>query len=266
MKTKKIYILLLLLIATSCGEYTKLQKSTDNDLKFSKAKEYYEKGKYLHAATLLESVVPVFKGTEKGEEALYLLGMSYMKNQDYLTSRNYFSGYYRSYPKGRYAEDAKFNVGYCYFMDSPEVKLDQSSTHKAIDELLLFSDLYPNSDKLPQVLEMLKELQNKLAYKAYLNSKLYFKLGNYMGNNYQACVVSATNAIKEYPASEYREELSFLILKAKFLQAEESVLEKEKERYRDAVDEYYNFINEYPKSRYLKEAQHIFAKSHKKMN
>ena len=266
MKIKSIYIILLSLLLVSCGEYTKLQKSTDNNLKFGKAKEYYEKKKYMQAATLFESVLPAFKGTEKGEESLYLLAMSYLNNKDYLTARSYFASYHRSYPKGKYAEVSKFYVGYCYYKDSPSPKFDQTSTAKALEEFFLFSDLFPQSTRLPEVLKMVKELQDKLAYKAYLNANLYYKLGNYKGNNYRSAVIAATNAIKEYPDSEYREELAFIILKSKYQQAEKSVLEKMEDRYRDAVDEYYNFINDFPNSKYAREAQQIFEKSRKQLN
>ena len=263
MKIKNVYILLLSLLLVSCGEFTKLQKSGNNNLKFEKAKEYYEKGKYMQAALLFEQVLSSFKGTEKGEEALFLLGMSYFKNRDYLTARSYFSSYYRSYPKGKYAEESKFNVGYCYYKDSPNPKFDQTSTTKALEELFLFSDLFPQSKRLPEVLQIVKELQDKLAYKAYLNANLYYKLGNYKGNNYQSAVIAATNAIKEYPNSKYREELALIILKSKFQQAEKSELEKQADRYRDTGDEYYNFINDFPDSKYAGEAKAMFEKSQK---
>ncbi len=219
---------MLSLLLVSCSEYTKLQKSTDNNLKFEKAKEYYGKEKYLQAATLLEQVLPVFKGTEKGEEALFLLGMSYFKNKDYLTARSYFASYYRSYPKGKYAEESKFNVGYCYYKDSPNPKFDQASTTKALEELFLFSELFPQSKRLSEVLEMVKELQEKLAYKAYLNANLYYKLGNYKGNNYQSAVIAATNAIKEYPNSNRVNSIYFALGNFEYTQ----------KRYKEAIDYY----------------------------
>jgi len=267
MKRVNIYILLVVtLLATSCSEYTKLQKSKDNDLKFLKAKEYYEKKKYMQAATLFESVLPFFRGGEKGEESLYLLAMSYLKNRDYLTAKNYFSSYSRNYPKSKYAEDCKFYTGYCYYKDSPNVKLDQSATKKGIEEFSMFIELYPESAYITEVLNMVNELQEKLAYKAFLNASLYYKMGNYMGNNYLAAIITATNAIKEFPSNKYEEEFAFIILKSKFQQAEKSVREKMEDRYRDTVDEYYNFINDFPKSKYKKDAQQIFEKSQKFLN
>jgi outer membrane protein assembly factor BamD len=254
------------LILFSCGGYNKTLKSADNELKFEKAKEYYAKKKYLQAAGLFESVVPVFRGTEKGEEASYLLAMSYFKNKDYLTAKNYFLSYCRNYPKGKYAEEARFNVGYCYYKDSPDVRLEQTATLKAIEEFALFADLYPQSSRLPEVVELMQEMQEKLAHKAYLNANLYYRMGNYMGNNYLSAIIVATDAIKDFPTSKYKEDLAMIILKSKYEQAQKSVPEKMAERYRDTVDEYYNFMNDFPDSKHKKEAQQILEKSIKHLN
>lgn len=264
MKAKYFLILLCsMLLLTSCGGYQHLLKSTDNDLKFTKAKEYYERGKYLEASTLLESVVVPFRGTKKGEEALFLLASAHFNNKDYISARSYFSGYLRSYPRGDYAEDAAFHVGLCYYKDSPEAKLDQVGTVKAIDEFTTFIQGYPNSSHVAEAQSLRQELKDKLAYKAYLNARLYFRLGNYQGNNYRSCVVAATNALRDYPESVYREELSFLILKAKYREAVESVEEKKQDRFHDTIDEYYNFIQEYPESEHKKEANDILEVAQK---
>lgn len=256
-------MLLSSLLLSGCSGYNSLLKSTDNDLKFTKAKEYYERNKYLNAATLLESVVVPFRGTGKGEEALYLLAMSHFKNGDNLTARSYFAGYFRSYPKGKYAEECKFYVGYCYYLESPEAKLDQELTKNAIDEFNSFLELFPQSARKGEVQGLLSEMRDKLAYKAYLNAKLYNKLGNYQGNNFQSAIIAAQNALKEFPGSKYEEEFEFLILKSRFEEAELSVEAKKAERYRDTVDEYYNFINDFPDGKLRKEAQSIFEKASK---
>ena len=65
---------------------------------------------------------------------------------------------------------------------------------------------------------------------------------------------------------ERREEFSIMILRAKYQLAQQSVEEKRLERYRDTIDEYYGFMNEYPESKYLKDAQRIFAQSEKYVN
>lgn len=266
MKIVHYFILVCaVLFCTSCGEYHHLVKSSDNELKFSKGKEYYEKRKYLEACNLLESVVVPLRGTKQGEEALYLLASANFKSKNYITARSYYSGYGRSYPNGTWAEECAFQVGMCYYQDSPEAKLDQSGTVKAINEFTSFMQTYPSSMYVAKAQSLKQELRDKLAYKAYLNCRLYFKLGNYHGNNYRSCVVAATNALRDYPESIYREELAFLILKAKYRQAVESVESKKEERFHDTVEEYYNFSQEYPESEHKKEAKDIFETSQKKL-
>ena len=75
-------------------------------------------------------------------------------------------------------------------------------------------------------MKLLDELNDKIAYKYYLNSKLYFNLGNYLGNNYESAVITAQNALKRFPSTKYREELSIIILDAKYQQAVQSFEEK----------------------------------------
>lgn len=98
---------------------------------------------------------------------------------------------------------------------------------------------------------MIFALQDKLVMKEYLSAKLYYNLGNYLGNNYESCVITAQNALKDYPYTNMREDLSILILRAKYEMAVYSVEDKRAERYREAVDEYYAFKNEFPESKYM---------------
>ena len=48
-------------IFTSCGEYNKILKSSDANLKYSKAIEYYEQGRYDRALPLFEANIPIMK-------------------------------------------------------------------------------------------------------------------------------------------------------------------------------------------------------------
>ena len=144
--------------------------------------------------------------------------------------------------------------------------MDQSQTLVAIREFQEFIDQYPNSRFRQDAQQKIFELQDKLVEKEYLNAKLYDDLGTYFmncytGNNFQACIVTSENAIREYPYTPRREDFSYLILKSKFELAQQSVESKKKERYLNAVDEYYNFKTELPESKRLKEAQSLYNKA-----
>ncbi len=264
-RMRKNYFIIALLAAalglTSCGEYNKLLKSTDYDYKYEAAKSYFAKGQYTRAATLLNELIAILKGTDKAEESLYMLGMCYYNEQDYQTAAQTFIQYYQVYPRGVYAELARFHAGKSLYLDTPEPRLDQTSTYKAIEELQMFMEYCPQSSKHQEAQMMIFELQDKLVMKEYLSAKLYYNLGNYRGNNYQSCVITAQNALKDYPYTNLREDLSILILRAKYELAVYSVEERKQERYRETVDEYYAFKNEFPESKYLKEAEKIFERS-----
>ena len=253
-----VYLMSLLFLLTSCGEYNKVLKSRDVDYKFDYAKRAYDARKYLQASTILTDIVTPLRGGPKGEEALFLLAMSHYENKDYLNSATYFKTYYNRYPKGKYAELARFYSGYCYYLDSPDAQLDQSNTVKAIEELQGFLDFFPKSDKVTIAQNAIFEMQDKLTLKELQNAQLYYNMGNYLGNNYESAIVVAQNAVKEYPYSKYKEEFELLILKSKFQEAKQSVAEKQGARYQEVVDEYYSFINNYPDSKHKREVETIF--------
>lgn len=260
---KYLLLAISVLCLSSCGEYQRVQKSADPDYKLEYAERAFEQKKYVQAYTILKDVITVFKGTEKAERSLYLLALSHYENKEYLDAGMYFQTYYSRYPKGKYAELARFYCGYGYYLDSPEAQLDQSGTHKAIEELQAFLDYYPRSDKVSIAQNAIFELQDKLTLKELQNAQLYYNLGTYMGNNYQAAIIVAENAIKDYPYSKYKEELEMIILKAKYQEANLSVEEKKADRFRDVVDEYYSFINNYPDSPNRNEADNIFKNAKK---
>lgn len=250
--------MLVALAFTACGEYQRVLKSPDLDYRLDFARRAFEEKRYAQASSVLEDIVTQLKGSDKAEESLYLLALSNYENKDYLTAGSYFKTYYSRYPKGKYAELARFYTGYGYYLDSPEPQLDQSGTIKAIEELQTFLDYYPKSDKVSIAQNCIFELQDKLTLKQLENAQLYYNLGPYMGNNYESAVIVARNAIKDYPYSKYKEDLELLILKARYKEARESVEEKKADRFREVIDEYYSYINNYPDSPNREEADNIF--------
>ncbi len=257
MTKKGLIILLMAVLATSCSEYQKLLKSTDPELKYQKAIEYFGKEDYVRAQTLFDDVTTYYKGTERSQDVLNYLARCYVGQKDYATAAEYYQAYLRNYPKGRYIVETRYMIGHCYYLDSPDARLDQAETKKAIEFLSQFIDLYPESPYIQQAQKELEEMYDKLAQKEYLSAKLYYNLGTYLGNNYESCVIVANNALKDYPGNSYREELSWLILQAKYQILLNSVDEKREERIRDVDDECYNFLTEFPDTKHRKAAEKI---------
>ncbi|MDE7159957.1 MAG: outer membrane protein assembly factor BamD [Muribaculaceae bacterium] len=257
--SRVVALMLPLFLLASCGEYNKVLKSRDANVRYDYAKKAYRNGKYEQTINLLTDLITPLRGTPEGEDALYTLGLAHYNNHDYLNSAVYFKTYYQRYPKGKYTEQARFYSGYGYYLDSPDPQLDQSGTIKGLEELSSFLDYYPMSDKADMVKEAIFELQDKLTLKELQNAQLYYNMGNFLGNNYQAAIITAKNALRTYPYSKYREDFDLLILKSKFQEAKESVEEKKIDRFREVIDEYYSFVNSYPESHNLREAKNIYT-------
>lgn len=262
-------LLLVLTMLTACSEFSAVLKSDDYEYKYEVAKALYADGQYRQAAELFSMLLAPLKGTSYGEESLYMLAESNLKAKDYESAAMFFKKYYQVYPKGHYMEMARFNSGYSLYKQVADIRLDQTSTMEAIREYQDFLDYCPNTGLKEQTHAVIYELQDRLVEKEYLSAKLYYDLGTYTlnsiygGNNYEACVVTAQNALKDYPyaSAGLRENLSILILRAKYHLARQSVEAKRVERFRDAIDEYYAFENDFPESKYLQEANSIFRYS-----
>ena len=259
MSLKKLFfistICVALLFGSCASEFNAVYKSTDTNYRYEYAKECFFKGKYTRAITLLNDLIVVQKGTENAQESLYMLAMAQYKSGDYESAAQAFKRYIQSYPKGKYAELASYYVGESLFMCTPEQRLDQSQTVSAIASFQEFLDLFPDAKLKNSAQSRLFELQDKLVKKELYSAQLYYDLGPYFGNctsggnNYEACIITAENALKDYPYSSLREKFAVLVMKSKFELAEQSVEEKRLERYQDAEDECYGFINEYPDSK-----------------
>ena len=259
MSMKKLFfistICVALLFSSCANEFNAVYKSTDNNYRYEYAKECFFKGKYTRAITLLNDLIVVQKGTENAQESLYMLAMAQYKSGDYESAAQAFKRYIQSYPKGKYAELASYYVGESLYMSTPEPRLDQSQTVSAIASFQEFLDLFPDAKLKNSAQNRLFELQDKLVKKELYSAQLYYDLGPYFGNctsggnNYEACIITAANALQDYPFSSLREKFAVLVMKSKFELAEQSVEEKRLERYQDAEDECYGFINEYPDSK-----------------
>lgn len=265
MKKLIIPALALCLLTGCASEFNAVYKSADYAYKYEFAKRCFAEGKYNQAATLLGDVVTPMKGTDNAEESLYMYGMALYHNYDYEAASETFKKYCTSYPKGKFTEAAFFYTAESLYDSSPEPRLDQSPTMAAIKAYQNFLDIYPRSARRNEAQRRMISLQDKLVLKEYYNAKLYYNLGTYFGNcltggsNYEACIITAENAMKDYPYMSMREDFALLIMKSKYYLAQNSIEAKRQERFQNAEDECYGFINEYPESKYRSEAEDYIA-------
>jgi len=255
---KKLFTLLLALLIISCSRYEKLLKSSDYNLKYKKAFEYYNEGEYVRASSLFDQISAVFRGSNKADSVYFYQAMSYFHQNDFILAGHYFESFVKTYGNSSFAEDASFYKAFCYYKTSPRPSLDQVSTIQAIQSFQLFIIKYPNSPRAEECRKLINELREKLVEKSFMSAKLYFDL-----EDYKASLVALNTSLTEFPDSKFREDIMFLILKSSYLLAYNSIEKKKKERYQASLDEYYSFIAEFPDSKYRKEADKMYESSSK---
>jgi outer membrane protein assembly factor BamD len=269
---KNVFIVMgvALMLGSCAGEFNRVYKSSDSDYRYEYAKEAFAMGKFQQASTLLEELITIKKGSDEAQECLFMLAMAQYCNSDFEAASATFKKYGSSYPRGYFAESAAYYVGQSLYQSAPEPRLDQSPTIGAINAYQQFLDLFPDSRLRDAAQDRLYELQDKLIMKELLSAELYYNLGGYFGNinkndesNYTSCIITAQNALKQYPYSDHREDFALLIMKSKFELAENSTEDRRLERYRDAEDECYGFINEYPDSKNVNLANKMITKCKK---
>lgn len=231
-----------------CSGYEKVLKSTDYKLKYKEAMMYYKKPDYVRAGTLFDQIAAVYRGTDQADTIYFYQAMSYFKQGDYILAGHYFRTFAETYGVSPFARESDFMGAYCYYMTSPRPELDQTNTVDAIQAFQLHLEKYPDGPRAADCKKYIKELQNKLVKKSFLSAKLYFDL-----EDYKSAIVALNDCLSQYPESEYREDIMYMLVKSSYLLALNSIKSKQKERYQNTIDEYYSFQAEFPKSQYTKE-------------
>jgi outer membrane protein assembly factor BamD len=231
------------------------------DVNYQKAKNYYDKEKFLSAAALFEQLYPLSVGTPYADTILFMFADSYYKNGDYQMASFHFKEYTRRFPYSNKAELAALMVVKSIYNVSPYYSLDQYETDYAIEEITHFISVYPNSKYMEECNLMLDELRNKLAKKAYEIAKLYYRT-----ERYQAAQISVKNFIKDYSSSMYADDALFLLIQNNLDYAKKSINAKKRERYIACLDAFSLLKNTYPDSPFISQAASYIIEAEKFIN
>lgn len=256
-----LFISIVLFLITSCNNYNRLLKSTNYELKLEKANHYFNKKNYVRAQQLYEELIPIFKGSDKSEDIYYRYTWTHFYTGDYQLAQFHFKNFVRQFPESPKAEECYFMNGYCYYLNSPKYSLDQTATINAIKEMQSFIDNYPESKWVDSANTIISILHYKLEKKEYEIIKQYRLL-----DDYKAVITAGNNFQKDYPDSEYNEEIRYWVIEAAYLLAINSIPEKKKERLEKVGEYYLKFVDLHPKSKYLKDAERYYTRAKQELD
>jgi outer membrane protein assembly factor BamD len=247
------YILLITSSLYACkSEFEQVRISNDPERILAESIKYYDKGDYLRAQTLMELVLNQYRGTKEGEELFFKYAYTHYHLGNYQLAATYFTNFANTFVYSAYTEEADFMTAYSYYKQSPSFRLDQDPSVKAIEAFQDFANKYPESDRVAECNKLIDELRAKLEEKAFAQGQLYYDLGQY-----QAAITSFENMLINYPESKRTEEVRFLVLKASYEYAANSIYDKRAERYEEARKRYKDYISRFPKGKNINEAKEI---------
>lgn len=255
MNTRILLSILSIFILASCSEYQKVLKSTDLDYKFEKAVEYYEDEKYNKAYPIFDELVTLYRGTHKAADVYYYLAFTNYQMGDYILAAYHFKNFAKTFPKSEKAEECAFMVGYCYYLESPVYSLDQTYTYKAINELQLYVNTHPQSERLQDCNDYIRDLRKKLERKSYEIAYQYYHTGYY-----QAAVVAFNNTLNDFPDTQFREEILYTRLLSAYELAKNSIESKKLQRFIESKTAYFEYIEHYSEAEEAKRAVELYVK------
>jgi outer membrane protein assembly factor BamD len=234
----------VVVLASCSSKFSKTLKSTDNDYKLKMAENYYAKKDYNKAFTLYEDLFPVFKGTAKFEDLYYKYAMTSFNLKDYVNSENLFKTFVETFPNSPNAEEADFMRAFSFYKQSPKAELDQTNTMKAMGQMQVFINTHPTSARVPQATDIIDECRAKLEIKDYKNAELYYNMGYY-----KAAAIAFGSLTDNFPDTKKGDEYKLMVIKSYYLYAQNSVEEKQTERYEKVVNECIDFTDRFPESK-----------------
>lgn len=242
---------LIAILFCSCGgKYTKLLKSTNNELKYKAANEYYDKKQWGKAQELYSSLMSYMRSTPRYEAMYYKYAYCAYYLKDYMNAEQLFKQFSDNFPTSQYLEEVSFNRAFCYYKQSPRPELDQTPTQKAMSTYQEFVNTYPNSTRVAQANDYIKACMSKLEEKEYLGCKLYYDLGFF-----KAAHTTFELLMDDYPESTYTDKYLLYSLESMYKYAKMSLPEHQLERFNKVKEECDDFANRFPNSTFTEKVK-----------
>ncbi|MBO6586393.1 MAG: outer membrane protein assembly factor BamD [Gracilimonas sp.] len=260
MRSKLLAVLAFLFIFSACKNDRLIKRGDSVEVAYQKAMAFYEEENYSEAANAFDTVTRVARGTEYGQDAQYYLAESYYKDKQFLLAASEYDRYISYYPQDERRPQIEFRAAMCYYKLSPRYKLDQNQTRKAIERFRLFNNRYPDHEKVQEAAARIDELREKLAHKSYEAARFYVRT-----EQYKAATIYLDKTIDQFPESKWAEQALVDQIQTYINYADNSVINRQAERYGKAIENYEKFLQLFPESKFREEVENYHDEAVRKL-
>ena len=252
LKTVVIFLLGVLVLVSCKTDFEAMRTSGDPVKMYAEANEYYENGDYDKAITLYELIVPSYRGKTEAEQLYFNYANAHFLKGSYILASHYFKTFSDTYTVSPKREEALYLKAISHYETSPKFRLDQTESEKAIEAFQLFVNTYPDSDKVEGCNTYIDELREKMEHKEFESGKMYYDT-----RNYSSAIQALENMLKDYPESNKMEAARYLIAKASYDLAQNSIYQKQEERFKKTVERCDSYIKKHKEASHSEEVMNF---------
>ncbi|MDB2397382.1 outer membrane protein assembly factor BamD [Planktomarina temperata] len=206
------YVILLCFLTVAISGCSALKSKPKIDIDTYSAKEIYDlaedrlaKKRPQDAAKYFSEIERLYPYSEWAKRGLIMQAFSYHKDQDYENSRSAAQRYIDFFPAAEDAAYAQYILALSYYDQISEVGRDQDVTVKALQELRLLIERYPDSKYTKDSAEKFDMAFSFLAAKEMEVGRYYLQRGYYTSavNRFRK-VVQEFRTTEQTPEALYR--------------------------------------------------------------
>ena len=260
MRSIIITLFTLLILTTACRNKDLIRPGDPLNVAYDKSLSLFEEEKYDDAAYGFDLVTRMGRGTNFSKDAQFFLAESYFFDRQYILAASEYERFISYYPQDEKREQVEYKLALCFYEQSPRYRLDQTPTRRAIQLFRLFNNKYPDSELVVESAQKIDELRNKLARKSFEAGEFYLRTSRYV-----AASIYFDQVVDQYPESKWAEQSLLKQIETYITYADNSITEKQVERYTLAVDNYEKFIQLFPQSKNRGNAESMYSDAIKKI-
>ncbi len=245
--------LVLAIFLTACSGSGRLRYDTPEEA-YQKGLAEYEDGDYENATEYLQGVFDFGRTHQWAADAQLLLARAYRDNEEFLLAANEFTRFTQIYRSDERVPQAEYELAMTYYDRSPNYRLDQTDTERAIVQFQLFIERYSSNPLIEDAQARITELRGKLARKQIHTAQLYERR-----EYFNAAAVSYEAAFDRFYDTEYADDALLGAMNAYYEYARLSIRARQQERLQKAEENYDRLIQIFPDSPLVKEAEAIYT-------
>jgi outer membrane protein assembly factor BamD len=185
-------------VLSSCGGPYSAKSVNVPDEKLRIADDLYARKKFTQAGIEYKDFLAVFAGDERSDYAQFMLAESYRGAKEFALASVEYRILIADFGYSEFVDDAFFLEGLCSFEMTQRAERDQRQAYDALGRIERFLDVFPNSPRREEALEVRAEIHDLLGKKAYQSAKLYFKR-----KHYGSAEIYFRKVVDQYPETSW---------------------------------------------------------------